>query len=55
MDGSSNDLDNLMCQNNVPAEVAMLSRLMILMDKVYIILSFFMKDLLIGATAVSKE
>lgn len=29
-----------MCKNNVPAEAAMLSRLMILIDRVYAILSF---------------
>lgn len=40
MDGSSNNLDNRMCKNNVPAEAAMLSRLMILIDRVYAILSF---------------
>lgn len=41
MDGSSNDLDNQMREKNVPTEAARFSRLMILIDKAYIILSFF--------------
>lgn len=40
MDGSSNDLDYQMCENNAPAGATMSSRVMILIDEVHIILSF---------------